>query len=215
MTVTQVDLSSLYDSNIYFIDGGRKTLLLDTGTGFNPEPSLNSIRKLLGGRSLDYLVLTHRHFDHVGGAARIIKEFSPGRILIGEGDAKPLREGDSEATMGTAFGGRIEKTDVEGLKEGDVLDLGDWTLTVIETPGHTTGSICLYDAERKALFTGDLFFMNGVGNTTDPTGDEGELRESLRKLSGYDIVGLYPGHGPYLIRDGYGQLRGAMRMMGV
>ena len=90
MTVTQVDLSSLYDSNIYFIDGGRKTLLVDTGTGFNPEPSLNSIRKLLNNRRLDYLVLTHRHFDHVGGMARIIKEFSPGRILMGEGDAEPI-----------------------------------------------------------------------------------------------------------------------------
>lgn len=189
-------------------------MLVDTGTGFNPEPSLNSIRKLLNNRRLDYLVLTHRHFDHVGGMARIIKEFSPGRILMGEGDAEPIREGDSEATMGTAFGGRIERTDVEGLKEGDVLDLGDWTLTVIETPGHTAGSICLYDAERKALFTGDLLFMNGVGNTTDPTGDAGELKASLRKLSGYDIIGLYPGHGPYLAKGGYEQLRGAMRMMG-
>ena len=116
--------------------------------------------------------------------------------------------------MGTAFGGRIERTDVEGLKEGDVLDLGDWTLTVIETPGHTAGSICLYDAERKALFTGDLLFMNGVGNTTDPTGDAGELKASLRKLSGYDIIGLYPGHGPYQTKGSYEQLRGAMRMMG-
>ncbi|MDD4185256.1 MAG: MBL fold metallo-hydrolase [Candidatus Methanomethylophilaceae archaeon] len=214
MTVTQVDLSSLYDSNIYFVDGGGKTLLVDTGTGFSPEPSINSIRKLLNGRKLDYLVLTHRHFDHVGGMARIIREFSPGRILIGEGDAGPLREGDSEATMGTIFGGKIERTDVEGLKEGDVIDLDGWTLTVIETPGHTVGSICLYGAERKALFTGDLFFMNGVGNTTDPTGDPGALRESLRKLEGYDIVCLYPGHGPYLVRDGYQQLRGAMRMMG-
>lgn len=214
MTVTQVDLSSLYDSNIYFVDGGGKTLLVDTGTGFNPEPSIKSIRKLLKGRNLDYLVLTHRHFDHVGGMARIIRDFSPGRVLVGEGDAGPLREGDSEATMGTAFGGKIESTDVEGLKEGDVIDLGGWTLTVIETPGHTVGSICLYDAERKALFTGDLFFMNGVGNTTDPTGDPRALKASLRKLEGYDIVCLYPGHGPYLIRDGYQQLRGAVRMMG-
>lgn len=214
MTVTQVDMSTLYDSNIYFVDGGKKTLLVDTGTGFNPEPSLNSIKKLLNGRELDYLVLTHRHFDHVGGTTRIIKEFSPRRIFIGEGDAEPLREGDSEATMGTAFGGKTEKTDVEGLKEGDILDLGDWALIVIETPGHTTGSICLYDAGRKSLFSGDLFFMNGVGNTTDPTGDVRELKASLRKLSGYDIAGLYPGHGPYLIKDGYEQLRGAMRMMG-
>ncbi|MDD4245507.1 MAG: MBL fold metallo-hydrolase [Candidatus Methanomethylophilaceae archaeon] len=214
MTVTQVDLSSLYDSNIYFVDGGRKTLLVDTGTGFSPEPSIDSVRKLLNGRKLDYLVLTHRHFDHVGGMARIIKEFSPGRVMAGERDAGPLREGDSEATMGTAFGGRIERTAVEGLKEGDVIDLGGRILKVIETPGHTVGSICLYDEEGKALFTGDLFFMNGVGNTTDPTGDVEALRASLRKLAGYDIAGLYPGHGPYLIRDGYQQLRGAMRMMG-
>lgn len=214
MTVSQVDLSSLYDSNIYFVDGGERTLLMDTGTGFNPDPSIASIRRLLAGRELDYLVLTHRHFDHVGGMGRVIREFSPREVMIGEKDAEPIRNGDSEATLGTRFGGTIGKTEAAGLRDGDGIDLGEYVLTVVETPGHTIGSVCLHEREKGILFSGDTFFVNGVGNTTDPTGSADMLAASLRRLSGLEIEGLYPGHGPYLTKGGREQLGAAMRMMG-
>ena len=96
--------------------------------------------------------------------------------MAGEG-AQPLRDGDSEATMGTAFGGRIERTAVEGPKQ-NVIDLGGMVLRVIETPGHTVGSICLYDEEGSAFHWGSILHER-VGNTTDSTGDAETLKASL------------------------------------
>jgi glyoxylase-like metal-dependent hydrolase (beta-lactamase superfamily II) len=213
MTIEQVELAQLFDSNIYLISSD-KTVLIDSGLGFQADDTIASIRKMLNGRNLDILILTHRHYDHVGGANAIIKEFSP-KVYIGKDDAKPLREGDRASTLGTQFGGSLEPMEVNDLNDGDVIDIGDHKLRVLATPGHTIGSISLFDDVTGALFTGDTVFIGGVGKWTYPTANKNQLIDSLKKLSGLKINGFYPGHGPYIPKGGNEHIINALRMMGV
>ena len=213
MSIVQVEPALLFDSNIYLIIGSDKTALIDTGTGFAANATVDSIRKKLDGRPLDIVILTHRHYDHVGGLREIIKEFSP-RLYAGPDDAEPLRMGDSESTLGTKFGGSIDPMDVTDFREGDRIDLGGHVLTAIYTPGHTIGSICVLDETSGSLFSGDTFFVDGVGNTTHPTGSDRMLVESLKKINGMQFSGLYPGHGPIVTKDGHRFVEKGLKLMG-
>jgi hydroxyacylglutathione hydrolase len=214
MTVQQLVPALLFDSNIYLVAGSERTVLIDTGTGFKADETVKSLREVLAGRKLDYVVLTHRHFDHVGGMGRIISEFSPSAVYAGAKDAEPLRRGDSDSTLGTKFGGKIVPTAVTVLKDGDIIDLGDHRLRCIETPGHTAGSICLLDDSTGDLFSGDTVFIGGVGNTDYPTASLKDLVLSVRKLANLEVNGLYPGHGPSVATGGREQIDRDMKGLG-
>ena len=214
MSIIQIEPALLFDSNMYLVIGSERTVLIDTGTGFAVNSTIDSLKKGLNGRSLDAVILTHRHYDHVGGLRAIIKEFSP-KLYAGPDDAKPLREGDSDSTLGTKFGGSIDPMDVIDFREGDRIDLGGHVLTPLYTPGHTIGSICVLDEVSGSLFSGDTVFVDGVGNTTHPTGSEKMLIESLKRLNGIEFDGLYPGHGPFVTKDGKRFVEKGLRMMGV
>jgi len=83
------------------------------------------------------------------------------------------------------------------LKEGDVIKIGNSTLSVIETPGHTPGSVCFYDEKNKILISGDTLFRGSVGRTDLPGGDMNKLMNSLKKLMELpDETVVYSGHGP-------------------
>jgi glyoxylase-like metal-dependent hydrolase (beta-lactamase superfamily II) len=83
------------------------------------------------------------------------------------------------------------------LKEWDELSVGNLRFTVVHTPGHTPGSICLFEPVRKVLFSGDTLFASGYGRTDLPGGDEAQLELSLGRLAAlpHDVQ-VYPGHGP-------------------
>jgi glyoxylase-like metal-dependent hydrolase (beta-lactamase superfamily II) len=105
--------------------------------------------------------------------------------------------------------------DPDELFDGDTIDLGDHVLKVIWTPGHTDGSMCLYDEMTKSLFSGDTVFSEGVGRTDFPTGSIVELRSSVERISSIDIIGIYPGHGDPRCEDGRRSIDTAMRIVGV
>ncbi|MCL2712888.1 MAG: MBL fold metallo-hydrolase [Methanomassiliicoccaceae archaeon] len=213
MAIEQVDLAQLFDSNIYLLTGNR-TVLIDAGIGFQADDTIASLKKMLKGRKLDIIVLTHKHYDHVGGAAAIVKEFDP-KVYIGEHDAQTIRDGDRAASLGTMFGGELEPMDVTDLKDGDIIDIGDHKLRVIYTPGHTIGSITLFDEVTGALFTGDTVFVGGVGRWDHPSGNADQLIDSLKKLNTLKIDGFYPGHGPAVPDSGNEHIISGLRMMGV
>ncbi len=213
MTIIQLESALLFDSNMFLVIGGDKVALIDTGTGFQVDKTIEYLDKHLEGRKLDYVILTHRHYDHVGGLSAILQKYGS-EAMAGEADAIPLREGDSESTIGVKFGGHIPPMDVKGLHDGDIIDLGCHSLRVIETPGHTIGSICLLDESTSVLFSGDLFFVDGVGRCDLPTGSTEQLVKSLKKLESFKFDGLFSGHGPVVKKDGKLYLERSLKIMG-
>jgi glyoxylase-like metal-dependent hydrolase (beta-lactamase superfamily II) len=81
------------------------------------------------------------------------------------------------------------------VEQGDQIPLGAASLTVLHTPGHTAGSICLIDDDSSFLIAGDTLFRGSCGRTDFPSGDEAQMRESLRRLAELpDGLVVYPGH---------------------
>ncbi|MEW6593113.1 MAG: MBL fold metallo-hydrolase, partial [Candidatus Hadarchaeota archaeon] len=176
--------------------------LIDAGTGdYFDEIARGMEVAGLSPKDIDLLVNTHCHFDHAGGNPGFIKA-SGCEVAIHKLEADYLRRGDNEVTCASMFGREMESVEVQReLEERDKLDLGEMILEVINTPGHTAGSISLYDPAKKILFTGDAIFCDGVGRTDLPTGDEKALVASLNRLAKLDSEQMYPGHGPFLTSE--------------
>jgi len=192
MTV-HVFLGAGFDSNCFLVTGDRP-ILVDTGTGAYHRRLVRAIMEASFGK-VHSIVLTHRHFDHTGGAAQMAAEMGA-EVLMHELDAPAVRSGSSEDTAATMFGRRMEPVEVRGLKGGEVLDTGEHKLQVIHSPGHTEGGLCLFDAERGRLISGDTVFASGVGRWDLPTGNRDALVRSIRALAELRPTELYPGHGP-------------------
>ncbi len=201
-----------FSGNIYLIEGTHP-VMIDTGWDANIDKIAPQIERALDGKKLDKIILTHRHVDHVGGALAI-KEHFGGTIYAQKKEAEALREGDPESTGARMFGTRIKPMEVEDLKDGDVIDLGDGgSLKVMETPGHTNGGICLLDNE-DGLFSGDTVFTEGgVGRWDLPTGDVQMLLKSIETLAELPIVSLYPGHGMPAEKDGARHIKLSLRSL--
>ncbi|MCL2031976.1 MAG: MBL fold metallo-hydrolase [Methanomassiliicoccaceae archaeon] len=212
MAVHQINSGMTPDSNMYLVIGSR-TVLIDAGTGIESRRNIAKIKDILKERRLDMIILTHFHFDHVGGLADLLDEFGS-EAFAGAGDAPFIANGDPEYILPGLFGGDIGPAEVTELMEGDMIDLGEHRLRVINTPGHTCGGICLYDEVTHSLFSGDTVFGYGVGRTDFPSGSAEELIRSLKKLSGIDIGTLYPGH-METAPDGNRAIRSGLMMMGV
>ena len=212
MPIHQIRSDVPYDSSIYLIDS-PVTVLVDSGTGLDHMVA-ERIERILNGRSLDIIVATHCHYDHVGGIASLVDRFGS-EVRAAEPDAQAIREGDDGMTLAHMFGGSLGPVDVKAIEDGDVLDLGDRRLRVIRTPGHTRGSICLYDDASGTLISGDTLFESGFGRTDFPGGSMSAMRSSLRALSNIDIRELYPGHGSICENCGPGLIARALTLAGV
>ncbi len=196
-----IQLSDI-DSNIYLYGD----TVIDTGTGFNfirLRDVLRVFKSSLEG--VKTIVNTHYHFDHIGGNGY----FENGKIWIHEKDAPIVEKGDTEATVADFFGGNIRPMKVDKkLKEGDKIKFGDLNLDVIHTPGHTPGSICLYEPKQKILFSGDTVFANGFGRTDLPGGNPEDLKRSLDKLAKLNVDKILPGHGDVVQTGGSKVIQG-------
>ncbi|MDT8357750.1 MAG: MBL fold metallo-hydrolase [Methanomicrobiaceae archaeon] len=139
---------------------------------------------------IDTIVLTHCHYDHIAHLAEIAHMCSA-TVYIHPEDAHGLN--DARMNLSIHFGARLPPGGpATPLREGAMVG----PLRVIHTPGHTPGSICLYDPDERILFSGDTVFSDGgFGRTDFPGGSMEELGRSLEKLAGLDVRGLYPGHG--------------------
>ena len=183
--VILVQLSDI-DSNIYVMDN----FVIDAGTGFNFTRLMTVLgfaKKQLS--DFEWVINTHGHFDHVGGNGYFINA----KVAIHEAEAGIIEKGDDGLSMAGFFDGKLKPRPVgRKLKDGDVIN----GLKVIHTPGHSPGSICLYDEKRKLLFSGDTVFADGVGRTDLEGGDQQELVKSLEKILGLDVKTVLPGHGP-------------------
>jgi glyoxylase-like metal-dependent hydrolase (beta-lactamase superfamily II) len=140
------------------------------------------------------IVDTHYHFDHTG-ANRYVKNRYDIPIAIGRKDAPFLEDAYKSALEFMIKSESSPKADIL-LSEDDTIVVGNTVFEIIETPGHTEGSICLYDKQNAVLFSGDTLFYESVGRWDLPGGNKLELFSSLdRLLSLPEDTVVYPGHG--------------------
>ncbi|MCK4718282.1 MAG: MBL fold metallo-hydrolase [Thermoplasmata archaeon] len=182
-----------FSSNVFLVKGEKKNILVDAGLGETVDYVLEVLKET--GTKIDIIFLTHRHCDHIGGAKALV-EATGAELLAPSIEADAIREADN-TTGASLLGVRLEPTPVRGVEEGFTIDLGDHTLEMIDTPGHTVGGAALYEPEEKVLFSGDTVFGGGdVGRWDLPTGNYDDLLASVERLAALGAEMLYPGHGP-------------------
>ncbi|MCD8199430.1 MAG: MBL fold metallo-hydrolase [Coriobacteriaceae bacterium] len=186
-------------SNCYLLQDGDERAIVD------PSLPLDTMLEALDGHDLTMIIVTHRHYDHICCLAAL-QEKTAAPTYAYESDADAIcdnspygnasSEDDAIAIEGADYEG-IKPVDVR-LKDGDTVTLGTTKMQVIHTPGHSAGSMCLYDEAGGNLIAGDTLFANGSFGRTDlPSGSASDMRNSLARLSKLpDDVIVYPGHGP-------------------
>jgi glyoxylase-like metal-dependent hydrolase (beta-lactamase superfamily II) len=211
--VTRIDEPAVHDflqSNIWHIAGRDRDLVVDSGLGV--APLRTQLPNLFQNDPI--LVISHAHLDHVGAA----HEFEDRRMHAVESDKGPVHATLYSAALSTLLGWdgsalpellidavpfdgydprdyRIDPIEVTTeLHGGDVIDLGDRQFTVLHLPGHTPGSICLFDEKNGDLFSGDVIYDDLLLDELHESNIYDYVR-SMRSLQALSPSRIYPGHG--------------------
>ncbi len=181
----EVELSS----NVYVIPDSGECAIIDTGAG--PGVLRSLVRHLSQHRLRPrWVLLTHDHYDHVSNGPQLRDRYGAA-LLIHRDDRCRLEHRPDGETNG---GGRAPAFNVDGtVGEGDVLDLGTLKLTILHTPGHSPGSICVHVPSHGALFAGDLPLWMGPGRR-HPLGDFRLWQRSMERIRGLGLDMIGWGH---------------------
>ena len=184
MNITTIVVGA-YQVNCYIIRQDKHVLIIDPGSNFDKISE-----SILDDEIVDGIILTHGHFDHIGAADKLSRLYKT-KIYINDLDKKLASDPLADRH---GFSG-IVKEPMYSLHEPS-MKIGVFDFEVIFTPGHTIGSSCLKFNEH--LFSGDFLFKNSIGRCDLATGNESEMRRSLRIV--YDLdpkTIVYPGHGDF------------------
>lgn len=177
-----------YQTNCYIVhdEGSKSCCIIDPG--YDAETILGKIAEL--GLTVDAIALTHGHFDHVG-AVKAIVQATNCYLWMHQADYTQRKNLENDYLYPLHD---WDCANVRFWKEGEVIHAGGLGFTVMETPGHTQGSVCLLC--ENVLFTGDTLFAGSCGRTDLPGGDWPTILKSLARLAALEKdYTVYPGHG--------------------
>ena len=165
------------------------------GLVIDPGGNADTIKRAIdeSGLDIELIVLTHGHSDHIA-ALRDIQDYTGAEVAIHAEDADFLEGyGSMSSQFGISY--RTPHPPDRLLHEGDIIEAGGLSFTVMHTPGHTPGSICLLSGDK--VFTGDTLFRRGIGTTLMPGSSRPQLIDSIRTrlMALPDDTTVYPGHG--------------------
>jgi glyoxylase-like metal-dependent hydrolase (beta-lactamase superfamily II) len=194
----QSNLFQLYGkdsgSHSYLIKGDYKNVLIDSGLDKHFYMLQKSLLSLgLKVRDIDIIINTHEHFDHIG-ANRYFQEHA----LIAAHRFAAIKIAVKDRYVTLYESGDLNDLPLKvhlWLEDKFRFDIGSYLLEVIHTPGHTSGSICLYEVNRNLLFTGDTVFANGILSYISESGSIGDYINSIGRLGTMKVKEIYPGHG--------------------
>ena len=143
------------------------------------------------GVDVKYILLTHGHFDHIGGVAAV-KAATGAKVVISAEDAPMLTSSRKSLAAFSFLSQAPAQADIL-VQDGDTVTLGNTVFTVLATPGHTPGGVCYIAGD--CIFSGDTLFFCSCGRTDFPGGSSREIMDSLQKLAALpgDYT-VYPGH---------------------
>ena len=173
-------------------EGTREAIVID------PGDEIENVRALVHKHNLTVkqIVVTHAHIDHVGGAMKL-RAVTGAPILLNQNDYDLLKILDEQANwVGMPSPGKVEID--QSIGQADTITAGTLSATVVHTPGHTEGSICLYFPSEKKLIAGDTLFAGSIGRTDLPGGSMRKILNSLHEklMALPDDTIVVPGHGP-------------------
>jgi hydroxyacylglutathione hydrolase len=185
-----------YETNCYVLRSNetiKECLIIDAGLGadklirFLRENQLNPTD----------IILTHGHIDHIEGVALLRGEFPDIKVHIHKLDAEMLTEPYTNLSAMTGAPFSVEPADF-CLEDQSVIEKAGIKLTVLHTPGHTPGGICLYCEDEGVVFTDDTLFADSIGRTDFPNGNTEQLLQSIKEKLFIlpDETKVYSGHGP-------------------
>jgi glyoxylase-like metal-dependent hydrolase (beta-lactamase superfamily II) len=179
--------------SLIWCDDTKQAALIDPGG--EPERLLQAIDE--AGLTLALVLLTHGHMDHVGGASAIATQRQVPILGPHEADAFWLEILPQQCEQ-FGFPPSGTFTPDRWLHDGEQLQLGELTLEVLHTPGHTPGHVVFFCRSGNTAFVGDVLFHGSIGRTDFPQGDHAALIHSItqRLLPLGDEVNVVPGHGP-------------------
>ena len=176
-----------YEENCTILETNGKTLVVDPGA--EADTILAALDR--AGLVPDAILVTHGHFDHIGGIPGLRSRWPTLRILVNDTDAKILSHPFNQSPPEyPPFPAGIPTEPPERYAD-------EFGYTVIPTPGHTPGGVCYHFAKDNLLLSGDTLFCGSVGRTDFPGGDMAALMDSLQRLKTLpDNTRVVPGHGP-------------------
>ncbi len=187
MTIHTLPLGYL-QTNCYIAANGDRCIAIDPGA--DARKALAFLQEK--GLTLEAILLTHGHFDHVGAVEGLAKATGC-EVWIHEGDF-------SESDLKMFPMANTDIPEIFFFEEGDRLDFAGLDIFVIETPGHTQGSVCFLIDD--AMFAGDTLFSGSIGRTDLAGGDMPKMQASLARLKAMEgNFTVYPGHGPQTTLD--------------
>ena len=192
-----------FDSNVYIIESEDDKLMIDSGAGNlinqrfqGNSQSVKLLQRAVEKKHIKKICLTHGHIDHIGGLISLQPD-DRWEIFASAFEAEQLTSGNS-SYLDPILNSVCPPLEVKSLlKGGDMIEVGNYSFEIFETPGHTKGSIVLYEKSKKILISGDTLFPQGSFGRTDlPTGSSQEMLDSLKRISNLEIRILLPGHMP-------------------